>query len=114
MIAYTRSIDVSGDVQKMRVTRARFGPSSSRATYARPTGKPSRGYMESGQTSVTLPFRLLNNHVYIEAKVNGKGPYTFIVDTGGHTLLSPRVAAEAGLKVEGAGVTSDGGAGTST
>ena len=33
--------------------------------------------------------------------MNGKGPYTFIVDTGGHTLLSPRVVAEAGLQSVG-------------
>jgi predicted aspartyl protease len=114
MIAFRRTVDVSGDVQKMWVKRARFGPARSPAVYSRPTGRPSGGYIESGRTSVTVPFRLLNNHVYVEAKVNGKGPYTFIVDTGGHSLLSPRVAADAGLKVEGAGVTSGAGEGKST
>ena len=34
--------------------------------------------------------------------VNGKGPYTFIVDTGGHCLISPQLVAELGLKIVGA------------
>jgi len=61
---------------------------------------------------VTLPFRLLNNHIYVSATVNGKGPYTFIVDTGGHCLISPQLVAELGLKIVGA--TAMSGAGTKT
>jgi hypothetical protein len=41
--------------------------------------------------------------------VNGKGPYTFIVDTGGHTLLSPRVVKEAGLESVGKSETAGSG-----
>jgi hypothetical protein len=114
MIAYSRTIDVDGDIQKMVLKRARFGPVRPSAAYSRPKVRPTGARLEGGLKSVTLPFRLLNNHVYVQANVNGKGPYTFIVDTGGHTLLSPRVAAEAGLKVVGAGVSSGAGEGKST
>lgn len=114
MIAGSKSIDVGGDVQKLVLTHARFGPARPLAVYSRPKGEPRGGSIEGGLKSVTLPFRLLNNHIYVQARVNGKGPYTFIVDTGGHTLLSPRVAADAGLKVQGAGVTSGAGEGKST
>jgi membrane-associated protease RseP (regulator of RpoE activity) len=34
-------------------------------------------------------------------KVNGKGPYTFIFDTGGLNLVTPKLAKELGLAVEG-------------
>lgn len=115
MIAHRRTVDFGGgDVQQLALTRATFEPARPLSAYSRPKGSPAGGHIEGGLHAVTLPFRLLNNHVYVEAKVNGKGPYTFIVDTGGHTLLSPRVAADAGLKVEGAGVTSGAGEGKST
>jgi len=75
---------------------------------------PLTGAAIVGATSTTVPFRLLNNHIYLQATVNGKGPYTFIVDTGGHTLLSPRLVREVGLKTVGAAVTSGAGEGHET
>jgi predicted aspartyl protease len=115
MIAHRRTVDFgNGDPQKYVLKRASFGPARPLASYSRPKTPPTGGHIEGGLKSVTLPFRLLNNHVYVQASVNGKGPYTFIVDTGGHTLISPRVAAEVGLKVEGAGKTSGAGEKTET
>jgi PDZ domain/Aspartyl protease len=46
--------------------------------------------------------------------VNGRGPYTFIVDTGGHTLFSPRVVQEVGLESVGTSETSGAGEKTKT
>src|SRR5262249_34115675 len=63
---------------------------------------PAGGVTIDGDVaSVTVPFRLLNNHVYIQGTVNGHGPYTFIVDTGGHRSASPRVGREPGLNSKG-------------
>jgi predicted aspartyl protease len=110
MIAHSRTVDFgTGDPQKYALTRASFGSAQPLTAYARPKAAPIGGHIEGGLKSVVLPFRLLNNHVYVEATVNGKGPYTFIVDTGGHTLLSPRVAADAGLTVFGSASTSGAG-----
>jgi hypothetical protein len=110
MIPRSQTIDFgNGDPEELHATKITFAPARKMAAFARPTERPPGGQIEGGRKSVTLPFRLLNNHVYVEARVNGKGPYTFIVDTGGHTLISPRVAREAGLKVVGAGVTSGAG-----
>jgi len=115
MLAHRRDIDFgTGDIQKMVLKRARVDATRPLATYSTPTGKPVGGQLEGGLKTVTLPFRLLNNHVYVEAMVNGKGPYTFIVDTGGHTLIAPRVAKEAGLQTLGEGSTSGAGEGKST
>jgi len=77
--------------------------------YSCPTTPPTGASIEGGATSVTLPFRLLNNHIYTQAKVNGKGPYTYIVDTGGHNLISPRLAQEVGLTTIGAAAMSGAG-----
>src|SRR5262249_16376341 len=48
-----------------------------------------------------VPFRLTDTyHVMVRAKVNGKGPYNFIIDTGAPLLyLSVPVAKKIGLEV---------------
>ncbi len=49
--------------------------------------------------AVTVPFELLKSgHLTVMVKVNGKGPYKLIFDTGAPiTLLNTKVAREAGL-----------------
>ena len=112
MLAGTRSIDFGNgpsNIQKMKVTSATIEPARAPSAYARPTAPVPGGELVDGAVTDTAPFRLLNNHVYVEAMVNGKGPYTFIVDTGGHTLLSPRVVTEVGLESLGKSETSGAG-----
>ena len=91
-----------------------LGPARPITTYSRPTAPPTGARIEDGAASVSLPFRLLNNHIYVNLSVNGKGPYTFIVDTGGHCLISPELASELGLKIVGSAPTSGAGEKTST
>jgi hypothetical protein len=95
--------------ETLKLNRATVGPAQPLTAYARPTAPPTGMAIDRDADSVTLPFRLLNNHIYVEGTVNGKGPYTFIVDTGGHTLLSPRVVAAAGLDAKGAAAMSGAG-----
>lgn len=48
-----------------------------------------------GET-VTVPFQMLpSNHMVVEAKLNGKGPYRFIFDLGAPVTLVSNRAAEA-------------------
>src|SRR5215469_3202005 len=54
--------------------------------------------------SFTLPFELIDNRVFIEVRLNGHGPYRFILDTGATGDISDHVARELGLKVEDAGM----------
>jgi hypothetical protein len=103
-----------GAIEKLKLTRFAVAAARPLSAYARPTAPPTGVTIDGGATTATVPFRLLNNHIYVEARVNGKGPYTFIVDTGGHTLLSPRVVHEVGLKSVGAATTSGAGEGTET
>jgi hypothetical protein len=50
--------------------------------------------------TVQVPYRLTNfNHVMVRAKINGKGPFNFILDTGAPALFVSIPAAEqAGVK----------------
>src|SRR5262249_27218755 len=56
-------------------------------------------------TPVTVPFELLpTKHMAVMVKVNGKGPYRVIFDTGAPvTLFSTKVAKESGLIARDAG-----------
>ncbi len=58
--------------------------------------------MAAGRTSTTLPFELINNHIFIEARLNGRGPFRLLCDTGGSNVVTPELAKELGLKSEGA------------
>ncbi len=106
--------DGAGGQQTLTLKRFALGPSRPLSAYSRPTAAPLDASIEGGAASTTVPFRLLNNHIYVQASVNGKGPYTFLVDTGGHTLLSPRLVSAVGLKPVGTLTTSGVGETTST
>jgi hypothetical protein len=80
---------------------AQLGPVRPLAEFGCPETVPNDSTIDGGAESASLPFRLLNNHIYVGVFVNGHGPYTFIVDTGGHLALSPRLAAELGAEAEG-------------
>src|SRR5216684_4507950 len=49
-----------------------------------------------------VPYRLTDtNHVLLRAKINGKGPYNFIVDTGAPALfVSTGVAGKLGVNAD--------------
>jgi len=66
-----------------------------------------------GQASTTLPFELIDNRVFVEVRLNGQGPFHFILDTGayGYALIDTTVQ-KLGLKAESAG--EDGGTGEKT
>ena len=87
--------------ETLKLLNATVAPILPVTAYSRPTEPPAGAAIADGAPSATVPFRLLNDHIYIEARVDGKGPYTFIVDTGGHTVLSPRLVAEVGLDAQG-------------
>jgi hypothetical protein len=85
----------------LTLIRSDYSPALPLSAYSQPN-PPLRGaVIADGAPSTTVPFRLLNNHIYIEGTVNGNGPYNFQVDTGGHTLLSPRLVKEVGLHAIG-------------
>ena len=55
-----------------------------------------------GKSSTTVPFALLNNHIYLDVTLNGKGPFRILCDTGGANVVTPELARELGLRSEGA------------
>lgn len=50
----------------------------------------------------------------VMASINGKGPYPFILDTGGHNILTPRMVQQVGLTTQGKGFTTGAGTGSAS
>jgi len=59
---------------------------------------------------VSVPFEIVDGRIYVTARVNGKGPFRFAVDTGASGLgrADARLVAALGLTVTGSGQSSDG------
>lgn len=104
MVAHKIVIDDGGgpsDVQTQTLLSAKFLPARPKSAYYRGSFVPDDTAIETGARETTVPFELLNNHIYVKVWVNSKGPFRFIVDTGGHNILMPRTAKELGLQMNG-------------
>ncbi|MCK5124919.1 MAG: retropepsin-like domain-containing protein [candidate division Zixibacteria bacterium] len=50
-------------------------------------------HFPEGFDSLVIPFEQVNRHIYLDAKINGLGPFKFLLDSGaGKSLISKRVA----------------------
>jgi hypothetical protein len=64
----------------------------------------SKFSIADGKATTQLPFELIDNRVFIEGQLNGRGPFHFILDTGGGSFaISDDVARTLGLQVEDSG-----------
>ncbi len=88
-------------LQTVAVTKAQFLGAQPDSAYAPPKLTVTDFSIAGGAAQTQIPIQILNNHLYGEAKVNGKGPYVFIFDTGGAAIVTPPVAKNLGLKMEG-------------
>jgi hypothetical protein len=88
-------------LQTITVTKVTFlGPQPDEA-FARPKIVIDDYAIKDGASATTVPVKLVNNHIYGETMVNGKGPFTFVFDTGGQDILTPPVAKLLGLEAQG-------------
>lgn len=72
------------------------------ASFRRPVPPPPDFSIAGDRTSTSVPFELLNNHIYLNVRLNGKGPYRLLCDTGGVNVITPELARELGVTSEGA------------
>lgn len=87
--------------QTLTLTEAHFAPALPQSAYGPPKVTIADFAIAGGAKETTFPFHLINNHIYADVSVNGKGPYQFIFDTGGVNFVTPTLAASLGLKSEG-------------
>ncbi len=63
-------------------------------------------------TPSTIPFDVIDNRIFVDVRLNGKGPFRFIFDSGAGAIMTPELAKELRLKIEG--TSQSGGAGEKT
>ncbi|MGZ3737477.1 MAG: retropepsin-like aspartic protease, partial [Bdellovibrionota bacterium] len=51
--------------------------------------------LASAETCTRLPFRLIDNRIFLDTLVNGQGPFQFILDTGSSSNAIDTAAAKA-------------------
>ncbi len=106
-----KSTTTEGNGQTLIVDKVDVDPADLVAQVTEPASSVD-DFSIAGGTQTTVPFELVDNHVYLDVMLDGKGPYRFIFDTGGQNVIDPDVAKEIGAgavgSVQGTGV----GAGT--
>jgi hypothetical protein len=84
-----------------RIERARMAPRAAVADFARPP-PPHDVRMRGGRAETVVPFE--DDHrtrVYVPVYLDGRGPFTFELDSGGHFILSEETAKAVGLSAQG-------------
>jgi hypothetical protein len=106
----------SGDgakyIQTLTLVSSNFENAPPASTFAVPKTETADSSIAGGAARTVMPFTLINNHVYGQATIDGKGPYRFIFDTGGVNLVTPTLAKTLGLAVKGQFAGSGAGEGT--
>jgi hypothetical protein len=80
----------------------RFGDPEQPAQYAPPPPPPNSAQWPAGKDRVSLPFKLLNNHIYVEASINDNPPLEFVFDTGAIDVLDVGAAHRFDIPIQGA------------
>ncbi|HZU45081.1 MAG TPA: aspartyl protease family protein [Terriglobales bacterium] len=88
--------------QLITLEKIDFNAPVQEAMFRMPAPPPPDFSIAGGKTSTVVPFELINNHIYVQVKLNDKGPFRLLCDTGGANIISPEAAKELGLKTEGA------------
>jgi hypothetical protein len=104
-VPFKIEIEDSGDIQTIHPTHYDRLARSTGIRFAAPPAP--RDTVMTG--SATLPLAALSFAV-VPARINGRD-YDFILDTGGHNIVTPDVAAELGLTGEGQGTSGGSGPG---
>ncbi len=106
LLAPKQTIDRVGNDPKYdtvtTVTAIDLGGAQLASRYAPPPPPPNSAQWPAGQRSVIIPFRLLNNHIYVDASLDGRPPEPFVFDTGATDILETGAAKRLGIGVKGA------------
>lgn len=88
-----------GNAGDSHVTSARIAAGDETAV-AKPASSV-HDFSITGGDSTSVPIEIVDNHVYLDVMLDGKGPYRFIFDTGGSNVIDPAIAKELGASAQG-------------
>ncbi|MBV8156950.1 MAG: aspartyl protease family protein [Dyella sp.] len=78
----------------------------------RPDGKVRDVTMANGAPTATTRLRVEGGIVLVDVSIDGRPPMPFILDTGGHAILTSDAAKQLGFETKGNGVSGGSGSGT--
>ncbi len=64
-------------------------------------GRSVHDYAIAGGANTSVPLQIVNNHIYVNVMLDGRGPYTFVLDSGGDYIVTPDIAAALHAKIAG-------------
>lgn len=97
-IAFQKRVDYpeDGSFETWSTTRVEASTPRSAASFARPK-PPADFWLLRGARAATVPYAFDGWKPIIEVKLNGRGPFPFVIDTGGHFILTPATARRLGV-----------------
>lgn len=105
----------SGNTYSERITALELNTDV--AERMRVPGQNVHDFSIRGAASTIVPIEVLNNHLYLDdVMLDGKGPYRFVLDSGGDYIITPEVAAAlrarvaGGMQLRGVGSATEGAA----
>jgi hypothetical protein len=97
MVPFERdTASTDGNNSNATVVRVTANPPGASRHLRKPASHVTDFSIVGGARQTSVPFQLVDNHVYLSVRLNGKGPYRFIFDTGGANIVDPSVAREIG------------------
>lgn len=78
----------------------------------RPDNKVRDVTMANGAHQTVAPMHFEGGFLLVDVSINGKGPLPFILDTGGHAILTTDAAKKLGFNTQGQGVSTGSGPGS--
>jgi hypothetical protein len=81
------------------------------ASFTRPDDTVRDVTMAGGARRATAPLHLEGGFLLVEASIDGHAPMPFILDTGGHAILTADAARKLGLATQGQGTSTGSGPG---
>jgi hypothetical protein len=89
------------DNEEIRITSAQVGTSTQPASFKRPA-RPRDYAILGGANSTTVPYEDDGGaRIYLPVSIDGKGPFAFELDSGGHLIIGKVLAGTLDLKAEG-------------
>jgi hypothetical protein len=111
MVPYRIVSSNDGNASALTVTSAHIIANDD-TSFVRPHAHVEDFSIQRGGDSTSVPITLIDQHVYLDVMLDGKGPYRFVLDTGGSNVIDPVVAKD--IAAAGSGATQDSGTGSQT
>jgi hypothetical protein len=89
----------SGFREAVEITHADNDVGDLGAHLRRPSTTVNDFSLPGGETSV--PIEVIDHRIFVDVRINGKGPFHFLFDTGGSNTIDPTVAWQVGAQPSG-------------